>query len=125
MTGRIICTILGLALTLSGCAMKRSEIVSPYQGALGAYYRALETRTAADLEVADREASAILEKNPADHTARILRANVSLIRLRLDPSGNSQQIRRRLLNDLVTVSAGAGTFGDTADWVSARTLVLM
>jgi len=126
MNRRHIFTILSLAFALSGCAVQRAAIVSPYQKALGAYYKALETQDVADLVAADKEVSTMLAKDPSDYTARILRANVSLTRFRLNPSNeNSKQIRRGLLNDLITAAAGVGTVGDAADWVPARALVVM
>jgi hypothetical protein len=128
MRRRQICTMIVLALVAGGCRAQKSAIVSPYQQALAAYYKALETESDTDLAAAEQEAAAILARDASDHTARILRANVSLSRLRLGrlPAGvDSTSLERKLLTDLVTLSAGVGTIGEAADWVPARSLVLM
>ena len=123
----VLCSVL-LAGLLSGCVVRKAQIVAPYQEALSAYYKALETQTAADLDAAEKAAAAILEKNASDHTARILRANVSLSRLRQMPGAtdpDAVKLERRFLADLMTLSAGIGTTSEAVDWVPARALVSM
>lgn len=109
-------------LLLGGCAVKQSRLVAPYQRALGAYYRAIETDEPGDLDTAEREATAVLTRDPGDHTARILRANILLTRYRKAPDAG---LRRRFLTDLKTLSASIGSPADSLDWVPVRALVSM
>lgn len=116
-------TSTAILLLLSGCVVRREQIVSPFQRALRTYYKAASSGTEEDLQAAIAKTDTILERNPGDMDTRILRANLMLLKIR--SAFFDVDAEQQLLRDLRTVAAAIGNLGTGSDWVPAHALVVM